>query len=144
MGFDIRERTALIYDSGTEPFTGTTLQGISQAVVGVLKNPAETSNRFVKVRSVKTCQNELLAAFEKATETKWSVRRSTTKELLESGRRKKEEGDGSWTIDLVVAQLYEEDAGRSVVAPSWEESDSPLLGVVEETLHEVVGKALTG
>lgn len=144
MGFDLRERSALIYDSGTEPFTGTTLQGISQAVVGVLSSPAETRNRFVKVRSVQACQNELLAAFEKATGTKWSVQRSTTKDKLESGRRKKEEGDGSWVIDLVVAQLYEEGVGRSVVAPSWGESDSPLLGVVEETLDEVVEKALTG
>ena len=144
MGFDVREHSALIYDSGTEPFTGTTLQGIGQAVVGVLENPVATANRFVKVRSVQTCQNELLKAFERAAGNKWSVRRSTTEELLESGRRKKAEGDGGWIADLVVAQLYEEGVGRSVVAPSWEEADSPLLGVAEETVDSIAEKALAG
>ena len=110
-------------------------------MAGVLRNPVETANRFARVRSVQTCQNELLAAFEKETGTTWSVSRSTTKDLLETGRRKKEEGDGSWIIDLVVAQLYEEGVGRSVVVPSWEESDSPLLGVAEERVEEIVRKA---
>ena len=131
----------MIYDDGTAPFTNTTLSGMAQSVVGVLRNPPATANAFVRVRSVQTCQNELLAAFERATGAKWDVRRSTTEELLASGRRKKEAGDKSWVADLVVAQLYAGE-GRSVVAPAWEESESPLLGVVEESVDDIVAKAL--
>lgn len=142
IGFDIRNRSALIYDSGTEPFTAVTLDGLGQAVVGVLQNPAEAANRFVKVRSVQTCQNEILGAFERATGCKWSVQQLTTRELHEAGKRKKEGGDMAWVADLVAMQMYEAGAGRSLVASSWEESDGPLLGVVEETVDQVVEKAM--
>lgn len=142
MGFDVAQRSAVIYDAGTEKFTGTTLEGIGQAVVGVLQHPEETANRFVKVRSVKTCQNELLEAFQGATGSQWDVRRASTKELLESGRRKFREGAGGWVLDLVVAQLFDEGEARCVVAESREESDAELLGVVEETPGELVEKVL--
>lgn len=144
MGFNIASNTAIIYDSGTEHFTGTTLHGIGQSVAGVLQNPAETANRFVMVRSIKTCQNEILEAFESATGKKWAVRRSTTKELFEEGRRKKAEGDRGWVLDLVVGQLFDVGVGRCVLAGERGESDSGLLGVGEETVGGVVAKALRG
>ncbi|PKS09328.1 hypothetical protein jhhlp_003942 [Lomentospora prolificans] len=142
MGFNIATRTAIIYDDGNEAFTGTTLQGIGQSVVGVLQHPEETANRFVRVLSIKTTQNQLLAAFKEATGTEWEVQRSTTAALLESGRKKKAQGSGGWVLDLVVAQLLEQGEARCVVAPSWEESDSGLLGVGHETAHGIVAKAL--
>jgi ribosomal protein L12E/L44/L45/RPP1/RPP2 len=173
MGFNIAERHATIYDAGTEEFTGTTLEGIGQSVVGVLSHPAETANRFVKVRSIQTSQNELLEAFEKVTTTttsatttnnnsttntaeekegekeekeegdkKWQVSHSTAQQLLVDGRKKHAEGGGrGWVLDLLVFQLYAPDEARCVVASSREESDSPLLGVREESADEVVEKA---
>ncbi len=142
MGFDIAQRSAVIYDAGSERFTGTTLEGIGQAVVGVLLRPDETANRFVKVLSIRTCQNELLEAFQSATGTRWDVRRSSTKVLMESGRTKFQAGVGGWILDLIVAQLFDEGEARCVVAPSREDSDADLLGVAEETPRDVVGKAL--
>lgn len=142
MGFDTTTHTATIYDSGTELFTGTTLAGIGQAVVGVLQHPEETANRFVKVLSIKTCQNELLRAFETVSERAWTVHRATTAALLERGRAKHRAGDKGWVLDLVVAQLYEEGEGRCVVADGWEASDGGVLGVREEDEEGVVRKAL--
>lgn len=142
MGFDIKQCSAIIYDAGTEKFTGTTLEGIGQAVVGVLQHPKETQNRLMKARSIITCQNELLESFQKATGKEWDITRSSTKALLESGRSKLKAGDGSWILDLVIAQLFDEGSGRCVVAPSREESDAELLGIVEESPHSVVAKVL--
>lgn len=142
MGFDVRQRSAIIYDQGTEHFTGTTLEGIGQSVIGVLQHPEQTANRFVTVMSIKTCQNELLEAFESATGGKWDVKRSTTKELKERGRAKLRAGDGGWILDLVVAQLFDEGEGRCAVAQSREQSDSDLLGVIDEMPQDVVSKAL--
>lgn len=142
MGFDIAQCSAVIYDAGTEPFTGTTLEGIGQAVVGVLQHPDETANRFVKVRSIQTCQNELLEAFQSATGSQWDVERSSTKALLASGRSKLQAGVGGWVLELVVAQLFDEGEARGVVASSREDSDADLLGVVEETPQELVAKIL--
>lgn len=143
MGFNIAERRATIYDAGTEEFTGTTLEGIGQSVVGVLQYPAETANRFVKVRSIKTCQNELLAAFQKVTQEQqrqWEIERSTAQQTLEEGRSKHTQGLGGWILDLLVYQLYAPGEARCVVAA---EIDNALLGIRQESADEVVEKALS-
>ncbi|KAB5554506.1 NmrA-like family protein [Coniochaeta sp. 2T2.1] len=142
MGFNLPARSAIIYDSGTEYFSGTTLEGIGQSVVGVLQRPEETKNRFVRVMSIKTSQNELLAAFEEVTGQKWEIRRDGTERLLESGRSKYREGQPGWVLELVVTQLFQEEEGRGRVADGREETDSELLGVREEGPEEVVRKAL--
>ena len=142
MGFDSATATAIIYDAGTERFTGSTLAGIGQAVVGVLQRPKETANRFVSVMSIDTCQNELLAAFRAVTDKEWTVQQSTTAALLADGRAKKEEGKGGWILPLAVSMLYEPGKGRGRVAAGRAESDSELLGVKEETAEEIVKKVL--
>ncbi|KAI1737620.1 NmrA-like family protein [Xylaria scruposa] len=143
MGFNVAERRATIYDAGTEEFTGTTLEGIGQSVVGVLQRPAETANRFVKVRSIQVSQNALFEAFQKATkEEKWEVERSTTQKLLEEGRKKHAQGLNAWRLDLLVFQLYAPGEARCIVA-SRDDSDNLLLGVREESVDEIVEKALS-
>ncbi|KAI8629978.1 NmrA-like family protein [Xylariaceae sp. FL1651] len=143
MGFNIASRRATIYDAGTEEFTGTTLAGIGQSVVGVLRRPGETANRFVRVRSIQVSQNTLLEAFQRATGgAEWEVERASAAQVLEDGRKKHREGAGGWVLDLLVYQLYAPGEARCVVAASREESDAPILGVEEETADEVVEKAL--
>jgi hypothetical protein len=139
MGFNISTNTAIIYDSGTERFTGTTLEGIGQAIVGVLDHQEATANRFVKCRSIETCQNELLDAYQRVTRQPWTVLHNTTKALLDSGRAKHQAGQGGWTLELVVAQIFDVGEARCIVA-SKEDSDAGLLGVREETLEEIVAK----
>lgn len=142
MGFDVANHKAIIYDKGTETFSGTTLEGIGQAAVGTLQNPQTTANRFLKVQSTNTCQNELLDAFEKATGEQWEVTRSTSKELIESGKADFESGAGMWRLRLAVATLYDVGQGRGRVAPSRQDSDAELLGVKDETADEIVAKLL--
>lgn len=142
MGFDIEKSSAIIYDAGTKKFTGSTLEGIGQAVVGVLQHPEETANRPVKALSILTCQNALLEAFRNATGRTWDTQRSSTKELIERGRNKRQAGANGWVLDLVVAQLFDKDHDSGVVAPSRGESDADLLGIIEETPEQVVAKAL--
>ncbi|KAG2001111.1 hypothetical protein GB937_010499 [Aspergillus fischeri] len=142
MGFDVAHCSAIIYDSGTERFTGTTLEGIGQSVVGVLQHPAETANRFVKAQSIITCQNELLEAFQSATGKQWEVQRASTQTLMENGKRKFQEGVSGWILDLVVAQLFDEGQSRCLLARSREQSDADLLGIAEESPEQVAAKAL--
>ncbi|KAI0837558.1 NAD(P)-binding protein [Hypoxylon sp. FL0890] len=141
MGFDVKQRSAIIYDDGTEEFTGTTLEGIGQAVVGVLKHPEETANRFVKARSIQTCQNQLLDAFQQITGQSWEIKRGSAKDLLESGRKKHQAGVGGWILELVVYQLFEPGEARCIVA-SKEESDAELLEMKEETSKDIARKVL--
>lgn len=143
MGFHVERCQAILYDDGAERFTGTTLEGIGQAVVGVLQHPDQTINRFVKVMSILTCQNELLEAFQGATGTKWEVQRWSSKALKRSGQSKFQAGVRGWVLELVVAQLFDQGEARCLVASSKEVSDSGLLGVVEESPLEVVKKVMT-
>ncbi|KAI4738354.1 NAD(P)-binding protein [Aureobasidium sp. EXF-12298] len=142
MGFDVQNHNAVIYDSGTEPFTGTTLSGIGQAVVGTLLNPSATANRFLKVQSICTTQNELLAAFEKATGEQWKVERQKSNDLIQSGKEDFEIEAGMWRLKLAVATLYDVGQGRGMVATTREESDAELLGVKDESAEEIVAKLL--
>lgn len=141
MGFDVNQRSATIYDEGTEEFTGTTLAGIGQSVVGVLTHPAETANRFVLARSIQVCQNQLLDAFQRVTGQAWKVEHGSAKDLLGSGRKKHREGAGRWGLDLLVYQLYAPGEARCVLA-SKEDSDAGLLEIVEETPEEIARKAM--
>ncbi|KAL8338853.1 hypothetical protein RB598_007251 [Gaeumannomyces tritici] len=152
MGFDVPAKTATLYDGGARQFTGTTLEGIGRAVAGVLRRPDATANRHVRVRSAQTCQRELLAAFRAATAAagEWEVREASAAGVLERGRAKRRDGVSGWTLDLAVAQLYmeeseeeeEEGARRRCFVASREESDNELLGVREESVDEIVAKAL--
>jgi hypothetical protein len=146
MGFNLATRHATIFDAGTEEFTGTTLAGIGQSVVGVFRNLEKTANRFVAVRSIKTCQNELLAAFQKQGEEEgegkgWTIGHSTVQHLLEEGRRKHAQGNGAWRLDLLVYQLYAPGEARCVVGGD-DNADSKILGIEQESAEEVVRKAL--
>jgi hypothetical protein len=142
MGFDVKNHHAIIYDSGTEKFTGTTLSGIGQAVVGTLRNPLTTANRFLAVQSICTNQNEILSAFEAATGKQWTVERQTTEELIRGGKEDFERGVGMWRLKLAVATLYDVGKGRGMVATTREESEANLLGVKEESAGEIIAKLL--
>ncbi|KAI0103535.1 NAD(P)-binding protein [Daldinia grandis] len=142
MGFDVQKRSAVIYDDGTEEFTGTTLEGIGQAVVGVLEHPAETANRFLKARSIQVNQNQLLDAFQKVTGQTWEVQRGSAKDLLESGRKKYEAGNKGWILELLVYQLYAPGDARCILA-SREDSDADLLEIREETPEDIARKVMS-
>lgn len=142
MGFDVMNCASTIYDDGTEIFTGTTLEGVGQSVVGVSRNPAETVNRFVNVRSINTCQNELLQAFRKVTGREWQVRHSTTETMKVEGRCRIEAGAGGWTLNIAVAQFLDPGMARNRVAGSREESDAGLLGIAEEIPESSARKVL--
>jgi ABC-type glycerol-3-phosphate transport system substrate-binding protein len=131
MGFSIPERAARTYDSGNEPFTGTTMSCIGDAVAGILQRPGATANKFLRIRSLEVTQNEILAAFEEATGEKWSVTSVSTKDIFEKGKAKLAAGDMGAILDLMVVQLFEEGAGRSIVVTK-EDSDNELLGLQEE------------
>lgn len=142
-GFDLQARTARLVDDGDEPFTATTLRDIGVAVRGILSHPEETMNRYAHIRSTYTTQREILDAFEAATGEKWPVSYVSSKDLLESGRKGFAAGDRKGMLDLLIAQLFEKGANRSVVVPA-EKSDNELLGVEEKPISVIVEEILRG
>ncbi|EDN11347.1 isoflavone reductase [Histoplasma capsulatum] len=136
-GFDLANKEARIYDSGNEHITGVLIDSVGQAVVGTFLNPVETANKFLRIRSLETTQNEILAAFEQLTESKWAVERISTQELYRIGREKMAMGKAGWILDILCTQIFADGGGRSVVA-TWEDSDNTLVGVQEVELQDVI------
>ncbi|PGH32729.1 hypothetical protein GX50_04441 [[Emmonsia] crescens] len=141
-GFDLRNKAARIYDSGSEPITGVLIDSIGQAVVGTFLNPTETANKFLRIRSLQATQNQILAAFEQITESKWTVERISTEELYRVGKEKMEKGEGGWILDILCTQIFADGEDRSLVATR-EDSDNGLVGVREVELEDVIRGIVT-
>lgn len=91
-GFDIANRTATIYDEGKRLQSGTTLPYIAKAVVAILHHPELALNKRIFVANTIFSQQEALAAFEKETGSKWTVKNVTTKDAYELGKQEATEG----------------------------------------------------
>jgi uncharacterized protein YbjT (DUF2867 family) len=73
LGFDLKTRTASIYDGGNVPVTVTNLATIGKAVAAILNKPDVTANKYVQVETATLTQLEILAALEDASGAKWTV-----------------------------------------------------------------------
>jgi hypothetical protein len=134
----LSKHTANIYDSGDEPLTITTGSAIGTAVANILIHFDETANRFLKIRSAKTSQNQILAALEDVTAKKWDITKLSTQQIA-AGRKKKLEDKKFLEafLDLLTVQLFEEGMGRGYIT-GLEESDNLLLGIEEEDIRDIV------
>jgi len=113
LGFSIQDKTATIYDSGNEPFTGTNLDTIGLAVASVLKNPDTTANRYIDVASFVTTQNAILAVFQEETGTKWTVVNKNTSDSQKIADEKLAKGDYSAFGDYLKVELFRDGEGTS-------------------------------
>jgi len=64
---NLKGKSVTLFDGGDRVFSTTTLASIGKAVVGVLKNPAETKNRAVYVQDTASSLKKLAAMGKKAT-----------------------------------------------------------------------------
>ena len=67
---------------------GSTPDQVGRAVVAVLSPEHEeaTKNQHIFVRSFRVTQNQVLAALEKATDTKWTVVPNKAKDISDQGK----------------------------------------------------------
>lgn len=138
-GFDVKNQSATIFDSGNERFTAMTIGSIGDPVVNSLLNFDETSNRYICISSLETSQNELLQAFEKRTGKEWTVTRKNTKDVLAEVKVKLATGDfkGAY-VGLMIAQMFEDGAGRAAV----DGKDNELLNTPQVSVDKVVDLVL--
>lgn len=131
----------MLYDGGDSPFTGTLFAGVGDAVARILLHPAETRNKYLRVRSLRTTQNALLACLEETMVEKWTVEHVSTADMLVRGREKLKAGDRSAFGDLLSVQFFEAGTERGVVAGEGEEG-MRVLDMQEVEVNEVVRAAL--
>ncbi|KAE8445916.1 hypothetical protein EG329_012695 [Mollisiaceae sp. DMI_Dod_QoI] len=139
LGFNLKDKTATIFDSGNEPFTGTNLPFIGRAIAGILSHPSETANKYLDVASFITTQNELLSLLEEQSGAKWKVEKKDTGETQKIADEKLAKGDYSSFGDYLKVYLFRDGEGQS---PKEGELANGVLGIGKEDLKETVKAAL--
>ncbi|KAM0722780.1 hypothetical protein Q7P37_002222 [Cladosporium fusiforme] len=78
---DAKNKNITLYDGGETPFSTTPLHAVAKAVVGVLRHPADTANRAVRVHGTVLTQKRLLEIAQRVLGAEgWSVAESDTAE----------------------------------------------------------------
>jgi len=139
LGYSIPTKTATIFDSGNEPFTGTNLATIGLAVASILKHPEETANRYLDIASFVTTQNAILSILEEETGTKWTVVKKDTGESLKTADEKLAKGDYSAFGDYLKFYLHKDGGGQS---PPESKLANKELGLPKEDLRATIKSLL--
>jgi len=142
MRYNLDTKTATIFDQGTKPFCATSLKKTCDVVHAVFQHIPETKNRVLYVSSFTTTQNEVLGALQKATGTKWTVQRFTTKAEMAKAREKLSRGDQYGQMDLLLSAIYAPEFG-SDWSDAARESDK-ILELVPEDLQVVTQEIVDG
>jgi hypothetical protein len=133
----------LIYDSGDTKFSATNLATIGAAIAAVLHKPEETANKYIRISSFSTSQNEILTVLEKVTGKKWTIERTTAAESILTGQEKLAKGDASGLMDIVNGIVLGGPVTGGDLGASKELSNG-LLGLPKETVEETVERIVKG
>ncbi|TGO50468.1 hypothetical protein BOTNAR_0392g00090 [Botryotinia narcissicola] len=142
MGFDLKQRKAVIYNEGKDAYSTTTTVSVGTALKNALLYPEETANRYLFISSFHVSQNQILASLEKATDKKWDVTYVDAEEQKKIGIEKMKRGDFSGAIGLI--RYVNSVKGYGGDYTEYEEMSNELLGVQGEDLDEVVRGIVEG
>jgi len=140
MGYNLKDRTATIWDSGDGKFSCSARHTIGTTVAQVLAQPEKSKNRYVYTSSFETSQNAILASLEKHLDTKFTVNPVTSDDMIAQGKEGFAKGDFVGMGKLALAASYSGKYGGDFVKAGVlanEEFDVP-----RENLDEVVGEVL--
>lgn len=152
---DMTHRKCTIKDGGDVLFCAATYADIARAVLGIFCHPDETRNRPVKISSIDTTQNELLALAREvdaeanaeadasaAERPAWDISYANTEDLEREGRARWAAGDESFEVQSMMIN-------RAFLGPGWggffPEKDNELLGVQgldRSALKDMIREAL--
>lgn len=135
----LKEKRADILDDGETKFSVSTLERIGEATAQILARADDdgTRNQTLYVQSFCVSQQQIIAAYEKATDAKWNVQRYEADKWRDEYKKKADAGETS-AVEECVWYLGTVDAnweGRQTFAMD-------LLGLKNEDLEEVVRKVV--
>lgn len=133
----LKERRADVLDDGEMRFSVSTLGRIGEATARILVKQEETKNKTLYVQSFCVSQNQVLAAFEKHTGSKWEVQRHDSDKWRDEHKAKADAGD----LDAIEECVWY----LGTVDANWEGRDTfamKMLNLEDENLDEVVGRVV--
>ena len=134
---DLAAKKVTLYDGGNGRFDVTTLSTIGLATARILENPNMYLNHAVFINSFVATQNQVVAALEKATGSKFTVNPASTDDMLREGREKIAKGNFYGNYDLLFGSGFRED-GVFMNHSSYHKLANEELELPKEDLDEVV------
>ncbi|KAH6679893.1 NmrA-like family protein [Plectosphaerella plurivora] len=138
-GFDLKNNTSSIFDSGNERFSGTNVPFIGKCVAASLLKSDETAGKFLTVASFTTTQNEVLKVIEEETGSKFSVGHVNTADLEKIGEKKAAKSDPSAFVEYLLWYVFRDGANQAVK----ENAAVTVLGLEEEDLRTTIKEAIS-
>lgn len=142
LGFNLKTKTALIYDGGNTRLSCTNIGTIGKAVAAIIQKPAETANKFLYISSFTVSPNEILASLEKATGEKWTVNEANTDEAAREGKEKMAKGDFSGVRSVLAKLMFGGDTGGNF--ENEPTLANKLLDLPHESLDETTQAVVEG
>lgn len=136
-GFDLKNKTAKIFDSGNEPYSATTLAFIGKCAAAILSKPVETANKYLTVASFTTTQNEILKIMEEEIGCQFRTTSVKTSDLEKIGDQKLTKGDFSAYIEYVIQWTLADGANHAI-----KDNAIKMLGLEEQDLRAEIRKVL--
>lgn len=142
LDFHLKQERVVIYDSGSKPWSTTTIGTAAASVVKVLLKPEETKNKPIFVASFTVSQRQVLDELEKATGSKWEVQKMSSAEALKKAADMGNEDYSEGLKLLILMLLYADDVDRGADFEKNGLLCNELLGLPAESLAEVVGQVV--
>lgn len=140
LGFDMEWQSGTIPGSGEEVFPATSLKRVGTVVESIIQHWDAVKNQFVYAASLLTSGNEIAAALERMSSSKWSVGYSDVDDCVREGESRIDRGfpdSGMFLLERSV--LYDERLGAT--DPFRYRSVNELLGLKPEEVDSVARTA---
>jgi nucleoside-diphosphate-sugar epimerase len=139
-GFVPEKKQAYVIEDGNGKVGFCTMPDVGKFVVAVLRSPEASFGRALKVQSFVVTPNDVLAEYERQTQSKWEVTKTPLDEIRAFEAKAWEEGK-PWATLVTLRRIWAE--GGTLYA----QNDNEVLGMKPENLDSLevaVGKALAG
>ena len=151
LGFDIKNRTASMYDEGNNKTVTTTFSQVGRAVAALLSLPvtgsspclSDWSNKFFYIESFFLSQNDILASLKRVTGTKdsdWKVSYRNGFEAVAEGNKQLAKGNFRGGIDVIYGTVFL--PGKGGDYSQTKGTANKALGLPVEDLDEVTSKVV--
>lgn len=137
MGFDPKNKSAKIFDSGNAPYSVSNLPFVGKSIAAILKQPERTSNQYLSVASFTITQNEVLEMLEEETGTKFQITNIKTSDLEKMGDEKFAKGDGGAFYQYALQWIFGDSNNHAV-----KDDATRLLGLEGDDLRATIKKVL--
>lgn len=143
LGFDIKKKTAVIWDDGNTKFHTINIGDIGTAIVNLFSNPEaldKVKNTYVYISSFELTQNKILAELERVTGTTFQVQRVHSQDMKRDALQNLAKGDRNSVGVLLHYLAWGEEGlghyeglaveGNNLLLPSQESFSSTVERVV--------------